>query len=546
MSFHDPYHQLSSPASSSSSPATWRPFPDPPFDHAHHAHRPLVLPQVPHVPRPAPNFDPDFFYDADYAFPHRAPTAHSLFPAPAHYDALHMPPAPPQGWAPAAAAHEQPFHHGAFAPFDGFPAGSAHPAPRLEPPPLHAPARALDTAAGIFYRSPEHPRLRTAQACEKCRVRKAKCSGEHPSCKRCLARGLACEYAKEGRTRGPNKAKKQGDGKKETAARTAGNDQRTASSDQRDQRIAGSGQLPAGNDQRPASTGTDQREQGSRSKPPTPDGVAHRPLEAHDPRTTEGASPRAKDFNKRMSLPTLPRPHRLSLSMGEHRAARPRPPDLRLETQSLLYRLEGDGAQRKREEGGRGPGDEGKHRADGEAVQDARGALRRLDSDGTPRRHVHSLSAGALSPGLTPRFLGGGDARYQGAAEGRYAGVGDSRLEDGRREGSYDGASSCSSEAGVYAVGGRSLDGSGSGGRSLDGSGLDGHSLDGHRSSSPVDALDSPALAAGLPSGLVSSSGLAYPVEGSGGHSAEGAGAYPAEGAGAYATDSAASYPANG
>ncbi|KAG6852958.1 hypothetical protein C0991_007908 [Blastosporella zonata] len=68
-------------------------------------------------------------------------------------------------------------------------------------------AGSLDPATGIFYRSPEHPRLRTAQACEKCRTRKAKCSGEHPTCKRCSTRGLVCEYAKEGRVRGPNKPK---------------------------------------------------------------------------------------------------------------------------------------------------------------------------------------------------------------------------------------------------------------------------------------------------------------------------------------------------
>ncbi|KAG6867934.1 hypothetical protein C0993_009366 [Termitomyces sp. T159_Od127] len=74
-------------------------------------------------------------------------------------------------------------------------------APRL------ALAGSLDPATGIFYRSPEHPRLRTAQACEKCRTRKAKCSGEHPTCKRCSTRGLVCEYAKEGRVRGPNKPK---------------------------------------------------------------------------------------------------------------------------------------------------------------------------------------------------------------------------------------------------------------------------------------------------------------------------------------------------
>ena len=35
-------------------------------------------------------------------------------------------------------------------------------------------AGSLDPTTGIFYRTPEHPRLRTAQACEKCRTRKAK------------------------------------------------------------------------------------------------------------------------------------------------------------------------------------------------------------------------------------------------------------------------------------------------------------------------------------------------------------------------------------
>ncbi|KAF8205957.1 hypothetical protein K438DRAFT_1963738 [Mycena galopus ATCC 62051] len=50
-------------------------------------------------------------------------------------------------------------------------------APHPQDPPL-APritlAGSLDPTTGIFYRTPEHPRLRTAQACEKCRARKAK------------------------------------------------------------------------------------------------------------------------------------------------------------------------------------------------------------------------------------------------------------------------------------------------------------------------------------------------------------------------------------
>ncbi|OSC96683.1 hypothetical protein PYCCODRAFT_1259471 [Trametes coccinea BRFM310] len=66
----------------------------------------------------------------------------------------------------------------------------------------------LDPATGVFQRSVEHPRLRTAQACEKCRIRKAKCSGDHPACQRCISRGLQCEYAPERKMRGPNKNKR--------------------------------------------------------------------------------------------------------------------------------------------------------------------------------------------------------------------------------------------------------------------------------------------------------------------------------------------------
>ncbi|KAI1785563.1 hypothetical protein LXA43DRAFT_899486 [Ganoderma leucocontextum] len=65
----------------------------------------------------------------------------------------------------------------------------------------------IDFTTGVFQRSVEHPRLRTAQACEKCRIRKAKCSGETP-CKRCLDKGLQCEYAPERKMRGPNKNKR--------------------------------------------------------------------------------------------------------------------------------------------------------------------------------------------------------------------------------------------------------------------------------------------------------------------------------------------------
>ena len=43
-----------------------------------------------------------------------------------------------------------------------------------EPQPSWTMSGSLDPATGVFQRAPEHPRVRTAQACEKCRTRKAK------------------------------------------------------------------------------------------------------------------------------------------------------------------------------------------------------------------------------------------------------------------------------------------------------------------------------------------------------------------------------------
>ncbi|KAJ7474800.1 hypothetical protein FB451DRAFT_1397674 [Mycena latifolia] len=81
---------------------------------------------------------------------------------------------------------------------DGLPAWAFDAPP---PPPRMTLAGSLDLTTGIFYRTPEHPRLRTAQACDKCRTRKAKVLLRGPP----LLRGLVCEYAKEGRVRGPNR-----------------------------------------------------------------------------------------------------------------------------------------------------------------------------------------------------------------------------------------------------------------------------------------------------------------------------------------------------
>ncbi|KAI1785059.1 hypothetical protein LXA43DRAFT_169490 [Ganoderma leucocontextum] len=52
--------------------------------------------------------------------------------------------------------------------------------------------------ACIFLRSPTPLKnRRTQKACNKCRQRKAKCSGSRPACTRCLARGYVCEYVEE-------------------------------------------------------------------------------------------------------------------------------------------------------------------------------------------------------------------------------------------------------------------------------------------------------------------------------------------------------------
>ncbi|KIL65272.1 hypothetical protein M378DRAFT_10904 [Amanita muscaria Koide BX008] len=150
-------------------------------------------------------------------------------------------------------------------------------------------AGSLDPSTGIFYRTPEHPRLRTAQACEKCRTRKAKCSGEHPTCKRCQTRGLICEYAKEGRVRGPNKLKSK------------------------------------------AAASLEDQQQQQRNYPSS---RAH----AADHGEMSQAMLNALREQDPKSLSTLLH-RRNSLSLGEHRANRPRPPNLNLDT-SRQFRLD--------------------------------------------------------------------------------------------------------------------------------------------------------------------------------------------------------------
>lgn len=118
------------------------------------------------------------------------------------------------------------------------------------------------------------------------------CSGEHPSCKRCATRGLICEYAKEGRVRGPNKPKSKSSISAQAEEARPGSRGRTLSTNS-----------SAESDHRdavPAAMNTTHEQQGG-------------------PRYSQ---------------------HRHSLSLGEHRRSRPRPPNLQLETSSNHLRLE--------------------------------------------------------------------------------------------------------------------------------------------------------------------------------------------------------------
>ena len=118
------------------------------------------------------------------------------------------------------------------------------------------------------------------------------CSGEHPSCKRCVTRGLICEYAKEGRVRGPNKPKSKSS-------------------------------MPAQPEEaRPASRG--------------------RTLSTNSSAESDHRDAVPAAMNATREQQGIPRysQHRHSLSLGEHRRSRPRPPNLQLETSSNHVRLE--------------------------------------------------------------------------------------------------------------------------------------------------------------------------------------------------------------
>jgi hypothetical protein len=100
----------------------------------------------------------------------QSPTSPTVWPSPSLDDQRHN-----IGFAPYLQVGYT-HHPGAPPPYSQSPTTALPLDPVVPPIPRWTLAGSLDPTTGIFYRTPEHPRLRTAQACEKCRIRKAKVS----------------------------------------------------------------------------------------------------------------------------------------------------------------------------------------------------------------------------------------------------------------------------------------------------------------------------------------------------------------------------------
>ncbi|KAA1477746.1 hypothetical protein DENSPDRAFT_844943 [Dentipellis sp. KUC8613] len=73
----------------------------------------------------------------------------------------------------------------------------------------------------IFLRSPTPlQKQRAAEACQRCRERKAKCTGTRPSCARCTARGYACHYTSDTRSTRPAKPRRRQKRERENEPKT--------------------------------------------------------------------------------------------------------------------------------------------------------------------------------------------------------------------------------------------------------------------------------------------------------------------------------------
>ncbi|KJA15393.1 hypothetical protein HYPSUDRAFT_370540 [Hypholoma sublateritium FD-334 SS-4] len=218
-----------------------------------------------------------------------------------------------------------------------------------------------------------------------------KCSGEHPSCKRCITRGLACEYAKEGRVRGPNKPKPKANATStasptsstSTAASAAMNSETTPTSSKTGDYGARAG--PHRSQSSHSSGGSSDEtpmEASSHSLflPTSPGGRDVQSSHSEYPyRQSVSNSPplSSPSFSRgrRPGIDSGPIPSTTSRhsSLGEHPSPRSHLMDVHLEPASSLYRLSGAAI-----------GDEGRSRL-GSSSRDIR------TSDIVPRMAVHSL-----------------------------------------------------------------------------------------------------------------------------------------------------------
>ncbi|KAI0716125.1 hypothetical protein C8T65DRAFT_726339 [Cerioporus squamosus] len=177
----------------------------------------------------------------------------------------------------------------------------------------------LDPTTGEFHRTVEHPRLRTAQACEKCRIRKAKCTGETP-CSRCLSRGLQCEYAPERKMRGPNKNKR-GDGSPKSPAKAKPRKRKDDAFESLDSASDGNA-----SDNPPSPPDLPSESSSAHSSPVPPPRLIPPHLLGRRPRAATmglGAIGRLSEFNSPAAGPS-------SAYQPVASAARPRPPPLNL------------------------------------------------------------------------------------------------------------------------------------------------------------------------------------------------------------------------
>ncbi|THU80860.1 hypothetical protein K435DRAFT_873932 [Dendrothele bispora CBS 962.96] len=203
-------------------------------------------------------------------------------------------------------------------------------------------AGSLNPSTGIFIYSPEHFRLRTAQACEKCRTRKVKCSGDHPSCERCLTRGLICQYAKDGRVRGSKKPKTKARNSNLSFSSTNSNSNSSKTTQSTDT-AAATPSLRSSSVEGPTIDKVSSAPTFSVSSLSSPAELVHTPASDSPSPSSVFTSPLSAGSGSTASstspLDVYPQPGHDALSMDEYRGPQSHPSDLWLPSSSSLLPL---------------------------------------------------------------------------------------------------------------------------------------------------------------------------------------------------------------